>query len=161
VCVPKTLGVQIAQNYGVRLHLVGIVPARGSQSKRIASRSRHHIRLGKGSGFEFSFGQIDSYVGWHAWFIATIKDKGRRRGCASAIHRCRNVLCSWNGLLAIRNVTTSRSTTNRLRSARVNCSTIGETRRLQKSLPAFGIFRISTGCSSAAMAQAPASFVRP
>jgi hypothetical protein len=29
------------------------------------------------------------------------------------------------------------------------------------ALPAFGIFRISTGCSSAAMAQAPASFVMP
>jgi hypothetical protein len=29
------VGVQIAQNYGVRIHLVGIVPSRGSQSKAL------------------------------------------------------------------------------------------------------------------------------
>ena len=33
------VGVQVAQSYGVRVHLLGIVPARGSQSKQLLQES--------------------------------------------------------------------------------------------------------------------------
>lgn len=43
------IGVQIAQNYGVRIHLLGIVPSRGSQSRQLLQEADTTAEWDKGA----------------------------------------------------------------------------------------------------------------